>query len=226
MHAIFFSTACLQGWRQGLSRLNAWAGIKCGCWEKSWQRCRLLVFSEVQNGSREVCAFRGSQIPARQAFVYRIMCTFSEWIWRASCSSSLRCAPLSRGRTARTYFQVPGVFLSAWAACRPRHSRCVGERRGATGGQRGGDGVAAASAPSQPPGGRWKQTGAVWPAGLGADSVFSIRDLGSFLRFCVSGAEGQSHKKKRNFESLLRMLGEILGQLPKYLFRRADTRSD
>lgn len=131
--------------------------------------------------------------PARQAFVYRIMCTFSKWIGRASCSSSLRYALVSCGQTAWAYFSGALCFFFFSLDCLQappfllcgRKAQCHG---GTAGGRR------RQLLPLQPPGGRWKQTRAVWPAGLGADSASSVRDLGSFLRFRVSVVEGRSHK--------------------------------
>lgn len=149
--------------------------------------------------------------PARQAFVYRIMCTFSKWIGRASCSSSLRYALVSCGQTAWAYFSgALCFFFSAWTACRPHHSCCVGERRSATGGQRGGGG--GSFCPFSPPeGGESKPEQSdlqVWGRILPPPSGI----LEVFFGFVCPSWKGDhtSFKKKRNFQSLLRMLGEIL----------------
>lgn len=65
----------------------------------------------------------------------------------AAARYGMPCCPAAR--QPERIFQVPCVFFfSAWTACRPHHSCCVGERRSATGGERGE--AAAASAPSAP----------------------------------------------------------------------------
>lgn len=127
----------------------------------------------------------------------------------AAARYGMPCCPAAR--QPERIFQVPCVFFfSAWTACRPHHSCCVGERRSATGGQRGGGG--GSFCPFSPPeGGEGKPEQSalqVWGRILPPPSGI----LEVFFGFVCPSWKGDhtSFKKKRNFQSLLRMLGEIL----------------
>lgn len=87
--------------------------------------------------------------PARQAFVYRIMCTFSKWIGRASCSSSLRYALLSCGQTAWAYFSGALCFFFQPGLPAGPTIPAVWAKGAVPRGDSGGE-AAAASAPSAP----------------------------------------------------------------------------